>query len=371
VIGAGPAGALSALQLAKYNFKVLLVDKSTFPRSKVCGCCLNQDAVHSLEEAGLLGLSVFQCAPVLDCFNLYTKYGRASVPLPAGLAISRKALDSTIIEAAISQGCAFLSGTTARVGAALPDHRVVQLRHDGKERSVTARYVIVGEGIAGTSLKGLTEFAPLVAPASRIGIGALIPNRIRELRPGEIRMYCSQAGYLGMTQIENGMVDTAAAIDRSALNEQGSASAVVHNIMISCNETPPTELLTAQWHGTNSLTQMRRVPAHNRVFLVGDAAGYTEPFTGQGIAWAFRCALLIAPVIEQALNGTISDPEQHWSKIYENKIRKHQRASSLIAMLLRYESAFSVGVLALSLFPNTLKLLPEYLNRSSNNYQPS
>jgi flavin-dependent dehydrogenase len=368
VIGAGPAGALSALELAKRGFRVLLVDKSKFPKAKVCGCCLNQDALGSLKRAGLLAKPVFNNAPVLKRLNLYTKFGRASIALPGGLAISRQALDGTIVEAAIEHGCSFLSETTAQVGATLTGGRTVALRYDNIEKSVTSKFVVVGDGISGTSLRGEADFTSQVAPSSRIGIGALIPNCLDELRLGEIDMYCGQKGYLGIIIVENGMIDAAAAIDRKAIADANSAS-VVQEIMLSCGATPPSELLSAHWRGTSPLSQKRRTPASDRVFLVGDAAGYTEPFTGQGIAWALRCALLIAPLLERALKNNQSNPEKAWSILYAKEIRSHQRASSLLAKLLRYERVFSLVVAVLSMFPGALRFFLEYLNREQGNYQ--
>src|SRR5580658_10826881 len=53
VIGAGPAGSVTALELARLGCRVLLVDKASFPRSKVCGCCLNGAAIGTLHDLGL------------------------------------------------------------------------------------------------------------------------------------------------------------------------------------------------------------------------------------------------------------------------------------------------------------------------------
>src|SRR5438132_14182323 len=60
VIGAGPAGAMAARQLARMGKSVLLVDKAYFPRWKVCGCCLNAGALATLRAAGL-GKLATQC----------------------------------------------------------------------------------------------------------------------------------------------------------------------------------------------------------------------------------------------------------------------------------------------------------------------
>src|SRR5690242_7945107 len=53
VVGAGPAGALAARELARIGCKVLLIDKASFPRTKVCGCCLNGLALKTLGSVGL------------------------------------------------------------------------------------------------------------------------------------------------------------------------------------------------------------------------------------------------------------------------------------------------------------------------------
>ncbi len=54
IIGAGPTGSLAARLLAQSGANVLLVDRLSFPRWKVCGCCLNGRAVSVLEQAGVL-----------------------------------------------------------------------------------------------------------------------------------------------------------------------------------------------------------------------------------------------------------------------------------------------------------------------------
>ena len=53
VVGAGPAGAMAARELALGGAAVLLIDKASFPRWKVCGCCLNSAALATLASAGL------------------------------------------------------------------------------------------------------------------------------------------------------------------------------------------------------------------------------------------------------------------------------------------------------------------------------
>ena len=66
VVGAGPAGSMAALEIARRGPSVLLVDKARFPRYRVCGCCLNGRALSLLGSAGLGGL-VDEQDPVALC----------------------------------------------------------------------------------------------------------------------------------------------------------------------------------------------------------------------------------------------------------------------------------------------------------------
>ena len=61
VVGAGPAGSMAALGLARAGAAVLLVDRATFPRPKVCGCCLNGAALAALRSACVPGTRRPRC----------------------------------------------------------------------------------------------------------------------------------------------------------------------------------------------------------------------------------------------------------------------------------------------------------------------
>ena len=93
VVGAGPAGATAARELARRGRSVLLVDKATFPRPKVCGCCLNGSALATLERVGLGDLPARNRAVPLDRTRLFAGGRAAEVRLPVGVALSRSVFD--------------------------------------------------------------------------------------------------------------------------------------------------------------------------------------------------------------------------------------------------------------------------------------
>lgn len=117
IVGAGPAGAMAAHAAASRGARVLLVDKATFPRGKVCGCCINAAALATLERAGL-GDVPLRCGAVkVDEVLLVARGRRATLALPVGVALSREALDAALIEEAVTAGVVFMPGVHARLGA--------------------------------------------------------------------------------------------------------------------------------------------------------------------------------------------------------------------------------------------------------------
>ena len=115
VIGAGPAGALAARQLAAVGLRTLLVDRKTFPRSKVCGGCPR--AVATLQAAGLNGLLSAHGAAPIERFVLRSEGREVSLQLSGGAALSREVFDAALVRAAIAAGAHFLPETRATVSS--------------------------------------------------------------------------------------------------------------------------------------------------------------------------------------------------------------------------------------------------------------
>jgi len=138
IAGAGPAGALLGYLLARRNWRVLIADRSAFPRDKVCGGCLNGRALAALESAGLGGLPRKHGSAPLERFRLSTGRAGAELPLPAGEAISRRALDAALAQSAVDAGAAFVTKTRVKAGPAREGARPIALRRSKDEMEVQA-----------------------------------------------------------------------------------------------------------------------------------------------------------------------------------------------------------------------------------------
>jgi flavin-dependent dehydrogenase len=334
VVGAGPAGATAARLLSIEGHSVLLVDRSGFPRNKVCGCCLNGAALNSLEATGLGRLPATLGAPELEQVELIGYGRRVDLPLPGGRVLSRKALDMALIEAARDSGTIFLPETVATLGESTREGWSVELKpsDDSGTRDVVARVVVCADGLSGGFLRRHSRYAPTVAVASRIGVGLIAEGAESDLRRGVIRMVVAPEGYVGVVRLEDGSLDVAAALDRSQLGQNGPET-VVRRILRSSGALSDFEV-TWGLKGTPPLTRHRRVIGDRRLFMVGDATGYVEPFTGEGIAWAMNSALLVTPLVVKACRNWDDSIAADWEQIHRTEIGRRQAVCRILRSIL-------------------------------------
>lgn len=372
VIGAGPAGAVAALETARRGARVLLVDRATFPRSKVCGSCLNGMALAKLEEMGL-GELPQQCgAPGLQAFHVACRGRSAILPLKRGVALSRERLDGELLKAAIAAGADFVDGAQAEIEEVERDWRRISLRQASRENVVRARVIVVAAGL------GCHVFAPPLADSaqttssSRVGAGTVLQDESDAFRVGTVYMACHRDGYVGLVRLEDGRLDVATAFDGAATKRHGGIGPLVEAILRESRMAVPAPLATAKWHGTSRLTQYRETLAGNRYLVVGDAASYVEPFTGEGIAWALTSGKGVVPFVMRYLEGDAAGARHGWSKQHRRLLGRRLRLCHVVSRLLRYPTLVASGIKLLSAAPwlgkAMVPLITESFKRSGGSH---
>jgi menaquinone-9 beta-reductase len=368
VIGAGPAGALAARQLALLGLKTLLVDKSTFPRAKVCGGCISGLGRQVLARAGLSRLVEAPAATALERFELAAGGRRVSLALPLGAAISRFDFDAALIRAAVAAGAEFLPETTAHVRGLTDSCRLrnVSLQQTAHgEAKARSQIVLVADGLGRTSLKKHGPFAAEVAAGSRIGLGASISGEKSEVPDRTVTMSVGRDGYVGMVRVPDGTINIAAAVDPNRLRADGPAG-VIRAILAEAGTAAPPSLEFAEWRGTGLLTRNSPRVAGKRLLLLGDAAGYVEPFTGEGMTWAMLSALAVAPLAKKWLEGgrkdadRLADLASAWSREHRLIVARRQRSCRMLAVLLRHPSLVRTSLGVLSAVPVAARPLIRY-----------
>lgn len=335
VIGAGPAGALAARQVALAGLHTLLIDAKRFPRDKVCGGYLNGRALEALRQVRITHLAEEGSDSQVLQLELIRGTQRTRFSLPPGRVICRTAFDTALVESAAAAGAKVLTGGHAVVEPTLRDaSRCITVVQNGRRETLNARVVICADGLSRTSVRHLPPFAVSTASDSRVGVGAVVMGDFDVCPIGQITMVLSRCGYVGISRVSEHQYNVAAAVDRKALLRTAPAK-LVANILTHAGIRFPPNLMSAHWLGTPPLTSRPRHVASERVFLIGDAGGYIEPFTGEGMAFALEAAVAITPFAVRATESWAPSIAENWETMHRRIVRDRQRTCRQLAWILR------------------------------------
>ncbi|MBK6941703.1 MAG: FAD-dependent monooxygenase [Planctomycetes bacterium] len=340
VIGAGPSGSATALALAARGLRVGVAERSAFPRDKVCGCTLDPRAVAALERLGLASTLAALRPVALRHVRIAARSRGATLPLRGTLAVSRTAFDAALASAAASAGAHVATGH-AVLGITREGGGFVVARAGAK--AWTARAVVTAAGLADASLS-----QPSVVDAqARIGVAATLDANSAAFARDELRMWVGADGYLGVARLEDDRVRVAAALAPAAV--RGDIGAALDRVLADAG-SPWRLPRGVTFRATPPLTRTRGAVAEPGLFAVGDACGYVEPFSGEGIGWALLSAELVTPAVVAALAG---DARAHrdYDANWRSRVGAHRRAAERLLAWSRHPRWFAAALTAIRIAP--------------------
>jgi geranylgeranyl reductase family protein len=297
VIGAGPAGSVTAIHLAREGARVLLLDKARFPRDKPCGGGLTLRAVRQLpvDPAPVVEHEVDRMEFRLGWRSSFERRGRRG---PFVLMTQRRRLDHYLVEQAIAAGAEF------RDGVKVTDVRANGLRVDGED--ITAEIVVGADGANGTTARMLDLGGPITHGVAYEG-NAAFDDRYRGLAVIELGTIPGGYGWVfpkgdhlnvgvGGWEREGPRLRAhlAELCRRHGLDEDRLESVRGHRL---------------------PLRRAGFVPARGRALLVGDAAGLVDPLTGDGMYEAFVSARLASEAALDVLAGRADTVEPYADRL--------------------------------------------------------
>jgi flavin-dependent dehydrogenase len=371
VIGAGPAGSLAARQLALAGKQTLLVDAKQFPREKVCGGYLNSRALEALRQTGLAHFAEDCRESHVTQLELVRGRQRTRFRLPPGRVICRTTFDAALMDAAKYAGARVLTGAQATVEPTVQNSaRSVTVVRDGRQETLSARVVICADGLSRTSVRHLPECVVSIAPNSRVGIGAVVAGDFDACPAGQLTMVLSRHGYVGISRACERQFNVAAAVDRKALLRTAPAQ-IVAGTLTHAGIAFPTDLMTAHWRGTPPLTSRPKHVAAERVLLIGDAGGYIEPFTGEGMAFALEAATAVTPLAAEAVQSWKPGIAESWEMLHRQMVRDRQRTCQQLAWILRRPWAAFLTVGLCRVMPGIAERLIDRTTYPTNHCRPA
>jgi flavin-dependent dehydrogenase len=321
VVGGGPAGSTVATLLARAGHAVLVCDAARFPRHKICGEYVPPAAVAAFSGLGVLD-AVLGLSPRRHVGMAVVAPGGARVlgrygdPAQRGFSVRRYDLDPVLLENARSHGAVVREGTRVLGVVQRPDG-LFDLMLSGDPAVVRARAVIGADGRNSIVARALG----LRRPEHRHRRWAVMGHFEGVDAPEDHgEMIVTRYGYCGINPLPGGLTNVCIVLDphrpaRGALLRPGAARipglpgrtglAGFFQERIAEHSLTRRRLrharLTAGLWATGPMACGTTTSVADGALLVGDAAGFFDPFTGEGIAMALRGGEMAAAVLDAAL----------------------------------------------------------------------
>lgn len=312
VAGAGPAGAVAACLLARSGLRVRLLDRATFPREKLCGDTVNPGALAILERLDLGAGLERHGLPIRGMLvtgsrgaEVAAEYGDGV----RGLSILRRDLDWLLVQQAIAAGASFEPGVLVQeaiVDASGGQRRVTGLRVmtvGGATHDLHAPMTIAADGRR-SRLAFTLGLAHHPEHPRRWAIGAYFDDVPQCMGYGE--MHIREGRYIGISPVPGGLTNACVVVSEprgGALSDPG---------LLLLASLKRDALLADRFAGARMVTAPAvlgplavdtRGAGLDGLLLAGDAAGFIDPMTGDGLRFAFRGAELAAGIALRVLRG--------------------------------------------------------------------
>jgi geranylgeranyl reductase family protein len=348
IVGGGPAGSLAALLLARRGWQVALVERGPRHREKACGNCLNVRAAGPLQRAGLLD-EVKRLA-VGTTRHLRVHFERCrpvSATLPEcaesgpGLLVDRGRFDQLLLDRAEGTGVRVLQPATARLDGFDEPRVTVKVHRGDATEQLRCRLVVGADGIRSS----VARAAGLAAGGSfgrKYGFAFDVPapGRADAIQRDTIEMFVVAGGYLGVVRRGGGDLHVAGLVGGRAPDDLAPFAFVesVAGRFEALTEAGLDRLdrpRCGRLLGAGPMPCRPRRVAGDRVVLVGDAAGYVEPFTGEGMSWALESAEILASVAAGlSPGGWTATAARRYRRAWAGRLGRRQRGCAWLAWVL-------------------------------------
>jgi geranylgeranyl reductase family protein len=366
IVGAGPAGAAAAITLARAGRSVLLLDKASFPRDKICGDGITTGALRILQELGVKPGDVASWTPVDDIHVVSPSHRVATFPLPRdrgqfAAVMRRTDLDAAIVNEARDAGAQVIEDAEVTGATDGPEHVRLTLA-DGS--TVQAAHVIAADGmwspmrkLLGTAVPGylgewhaFRQYFTNVSPAARDLWVWFEPDLL--------------PGYAWSFPLPDGGANVGFGIQRGAKIATKEMKALWPELLARPH--------IAEVLGPGAVAEDRHqawpIPARvgelalaaGRVLWVGDAAAVTDPMTGEGIGQALLTGQLAAGAILRG-GGSPAAVRTRYERDVATHLVPDHKMSMLLIRALRHRKGAKAAIRVADLNPWTRRNFARWL----------
>ena len=346
IVGGGPAGAALATRLAGLGRDVVVLERAPAWRWRAGGVFASPAAAAALSRLGLGANILAEVARPIPAMRVETPagttfrltYGADTGGSPA-VGFDRSRLDPRLLDLARSSGASVRPGWMAEA-VDLADRRVV-VQQPGGRVTLRADVIVGADGLRSIVARaaGVTRPTRL---APRLGLTYHLADT-NGSHPRDARMRLVRDGYIGIAPVPGDRVNVGIVLGPSWRDDvaRRGARAVADELVAAippADDDPagwrsgiPTDAVAGAWPIGHRVTR-RAGPGW---FLVGDAAGFLDPFTGEGLHRALVSAELAAAAIHASMRGRASVTDSPAIAAYDRTMRRRFLAKDAVSWLVQ------------------------------------
>ena len=364
IIGGGLAGLTNAIHLSKFNQQVLLIEKDSYPKHKVCGEYISNEVLPYLNSLGIDPIN--EGAKQITEVQVSTTKGnliKGELPL-GGFGMSRYFLDNLLIKKAQLNGVQVLKDS---VDSIVFENEVFTVRTKDS-KSYQSKITIGAFGKRSKlDLKMNRKFIKKKSPylAVKIHVEGNFPENL-------IALHNFKGGYCGVSKVENNSINLCYITEYKSFKKFKTISEFQKQVVFKnkhlkkiFEETNPVfkKPLTI-----SQISFETKNPVENHIIMCGDTAGMIHPLCGNGMGMAISSARLASERILQFLNGEIQtreELEKQYFKDWNREFKIRLSAGHFIARLFRNQTILQIVYSILKITPF---LLPKMIKFTHGKY---
>lgn len=346
VIGAGPAGTSVSILLAQAGLQVRLLEKSRFPREKLCGEFLSPETLPIFDRLGMRGQMMDAGAQTIRKWLLVAPNGRRiEVPLRwiseggEAIGLSRARMDAILLARARECGVMVREGFHVSPRLARDSGlTMIEGRADGDTIERYAGRLII-DASGRQSVFARQQFAPQKSASGSRPFGVKVHLRGVEGLNDSGELFFFRDGYGGLSAVEGGRTNLCFITTENHLRAaRGDRHALLEMTMLTspaARDRLRGAVPDGAWLGTGPLEYGRRASVPG-VLAIGDAGAFIDPFTGSGMLLALTSGELAAQVISESFAAGAMQPEQvisRYQQIHRHYFNWRLRACALLRRL--------------------------------------
>jgi flavin-dependent dehydrogenase len=350
VIGGGLAGLCTSIHLSQAQFKVILIEKNSYPKHKVCGEYVSNEVLPYLK---FLGMDPFKLgAKNITHFELTTRGNKkinARLPL-GGFGISRYTLDYKLYKLALASGVQILKDQVLDV-----KYEAEKFIVETKQSGVFFSKIAVGAFGKRSNLDVQMQRDFIQRKSPYLGVKIHVSGDFPE---NKVALHNFKGGYCGVSKVENNHINLCYITSFSAFKKHKDIQTFQDRVLFKntalkriFRETKP------EFDRALTISQISfetKNPVENHLLMCGDAAGMIHPLCGNGMGMAIRSAQLVSESIISYLQGQLATREaleNAYRRQWKSNFTLRLKAGHAIAYLFRQDWLAAVLLNVLRVFP--------------------